>query len=341
MADGVVPPYRMPRPAPGDLVQWPAAFGNRFIVFVDVEEEFDWSAPLDRRNRAVNAMRAFSAAHARFAERGIGLACMVDHPVASDPAAVDILKSVIADGRSSIGAQLHPWVNPPYAPPQPSDSYAGNLPPPVEAAKLDLLTDLLRETFGTSPRAYRAGRYGIGPETAALLAAGGYRIDSSVRARYDYSADHGPDFTAIDSAAYRLDEVIEVPLTTVFTGRLRRVGATLHPLLSHIPRGRGLFARSGLLQRIALSPEDMPIDAALEAVRIAVGEDRQRLLSFSFHSPSLEPGHTPYVRDQADLARFWMWWQRMFDCLDRLGVAPVGVDELIASAAAQVDVCYR
>lgn len=334
MADGAVPPYRMPRPAPGDLVRWPAAFGTRFVVFVDVEEEFDWSAPLERRNRAVNAMRALPAAHARFAERGIGLACMVDHPVASDPAAVDILTAVIADGRSSIGAQLHPWVNPPYAPSQACDSYAGNLPSALEAAKLDALTDLLRDTFGVSPRAYRAGRYGIGPATAALLAERGYRVDSSVRARYDYSADRGPDFTAIDNAAYRLGEVIEVPLTTVFTGRLRRVGATLHPLLGYLPRGRGLFARSGLLQRIALTPEDMPIDAALEAVRIAVGEDRQRLLSLSFHSPSLEPGHTPYVRDPADLARFWTWWQRIFDCLDRLGVAPVGIDELIASAAA-------
>jgi hypothetical protein len=323
----------MPRPAPGDLVRWPAAFGTRFIVFVDVEEEFDWAAPLDRRNRAVTAMRAMPAAHARFAERGIGLACMVDHPVASDPAAVDILKTVIADGRSSIGAQLHSWVTPPYAPARPGDSYAGNLPPALEAAKLDVLTDLLRDTFGTSPRAYRAGRYGIGPATAALLATRGYRIDSSVRARYDYSADRGPDFTAIDNAAYRLGDVIEVPLTTVFTGRVRRAGATLYPLLGRLPRGRGLFARTGLLQRIALTPEDMPIDAALEAVRIAVGEGGQQLLSLSFHSPSLEPGHTPYVRDQADLTRFWTWWQRMLNDLDRLGVTPVGVEELIAGAA--------
>ena len=332
MADGAVPPYRPPPPAPGDLIRWPAAFGTRFIVFVDVEEEFDWSAPLDPRHRAVSAMRALPDAHARFAERGIGLACMVDHPVASDPAAVDILKGVVADGRSSIGAQLHAWVNPPHAPARPGDSYAGNLPPALEAAKLDALTGLLQDRFGRHPLAYRAGRYGIGPATAALLAARGYRVDTSIRARYDYRADGGPDFTAIGNAAYRMGSLIEVPLTTVFTGGCRRAGPALYPLLGRIPHGRGLFARSGLLQRIALTPEDMPIENALEAVRIAIGEGGERLLSLSFHSPSLEPGHTPYVRDHADLARFWTWWDRMLDCLDRLGVAPVGIDALIADA---------
>ncbi len=334
MADGAVPPYRAPRPASGDLIRWPATFGNRFIVFVDVEEEFDWSAPPDPRNRSVSAMHALPAAHARFAERGIGLMCMVDHPVASDPAAVDILKAITADGRSSIGAQLHPWVTPPYAAPQPGDSYAGNLPPALEAAKLDALTDLLRDTFGTPPLAYRAGRYGIGPATAAMLAARGYRVDASVRARYDYSADGGPDFTAIGSVAYRMGSLIEVPLTTIFTGRLRRAGPMFHPLLGRVSHARGLFARSGLLQRIALTPEDMPIDDALEAVRIAIGEGEQQLLSFSFHSPSLEPGHTPYVRRASDLAEFWAWWERMFTCLDRLKVAPVGIDALLAAADA-------
>ena len=50
------------------------------------EEEFDWSAPLDRRHRSTSAMRAFAPAHRRFAAAGVGLNCMVDYPVAVDPA---------------------------------------------------------------------------------------------------------------------------------------------------------------------------------------------------------------------------------------------------------------
>ncbi len=328
MTRGAVTPYRVPAPEPADRVAWPDAFGTRFVVFVDVEEEFDWFAPLDPRNRSVQAMRAMPAAHARFAQYGVGLACMVDHPVASDPAAVDILRAIVADGRSSIGAQLHPWVTPPFGPPFRGDSYAGNLPRALEAAKLDTLTDLLRTAFGTQPLAYRAGRYGIGPATAQLLVERGYRIETSIRARYDYRSDGGPDFRAIGSDAYRLGPLLEIPLTTVFTGTLRRSGTALYPTLSSIPRGRGVAARSGLLERIALTPEDMPIDAALEAVRVAVQDEGQRLLAFSFHSPSLEPGHTPYVRNADDLSSFWRWWDRMFGLLDRLGVKPAALSEL-------------
>jgi len=325
-------PFRVPAPADAAMVRWPEAFGRRFVVFVDVEEEFDWSAPLDPHQRAVTAMRALPAAHARFAERGVAPAYMVDHPAASDPAAVDILRAILADGRAALGAQLHAWVTPPYAAAAAGDSYAGNLAPLLEAAKLDTLTGLLTEAFGRPPLAYRAGRYGIGPATADLLARRGYRIESSMRARYDYSADLGPDFTRIGNAAFRTGGLLELPLTSVFTGRLRRQGATLYPALGRVPRARGVFARTGLLQRVALTPEDMPIADALAAVRIAVEEEGQRLLSFSFHSPSLVPGHTPYVRDAGDLARFWAWWTEMFALLERLGVLPATIDDILMAA---------
>jgi hypothetical protein len=37
--------YRPPRPTDAQRVVWPEDFGTRFTVFVDVEEEFDWTAP--------------------------------------------------------------------------------------------------------------------------------------------------------------------------------------------------------------------------------------------------------------------------------------------------------
>jgi hypothetical protein len=321
--------YRVPRPSDGQAVDWPVAFGTRYTVFVDVEEEFDWRAPLDRANRATTAMAAFPAAHLRFADRGIALACMVDHPIATDPAAVAILARVIEDGRSEIGTQLHPWVNPPFDEPvSPIASYAGNLIRDLEAAKIDVLTGAVAAAFGQRPRAYRAGRYGIGPRTIPLLAERGYRIDSSVRPGYDYRVDGGPDFTLLNSVPYRLGGVIELPLTTVFTGRLRSCGIGLYRALCRLPKARGVFARAGLLARIALTPEDMPIDAAIEAVDVALGEGA-RLLNFSFHSPSLAPGYTPYVRDVADLRLFNAWWDAMAQHLARRRVANASLGEVL------------
>lgn len=71
-----------------------------------------------------------------------------------------------------------------------------------------------------------------------------------------------------------------------------------------MPYGRGAAARAGLLSRVALTPEDMPVAAARDAVDAAMA-DGVGLLVFSFHSPSLVAGHTPYVRDAGDLAAFW------------------------------------
>ena len=323
------PAFARAPPAPADLIAWPADFGTRFVVFVDVEEEFDWDRPLSRDNRSVAAVAALPEAHARFAAAGVPLALMLDHPVASDPRAVDLIGPLLTGG-STIGAQLHPWVNPPFDEAlTPRNSFAGNLPRELEAAKLDALTDAIAAAFGTRPIAYRAGRYGIGPATFELLAERGYRLDSSMRPGFDYRAGgRSRFFGAIGNHAFRIGGLIELPSTTVFTGLARGGGMGLYRARGYVPKGRAVLARTRLLQRIPLTPEGIPIAEALEAVRVAVGEG-VRVLSFAFHSPSLAPGHTPYVRDAADLRAFWDWWDRMLAELDRLGVRAVrtgGID---------------
>ncbi|MDB5703382.1 MAG: WalW protein [Sphingomonas bacterium] len=327
------PGYRVPPPATADLVAWPDDFGTRFTIFVDTEEEFDWDAPLERDNHAVSHIVALPEAHRRFAGRGVPLTYMVDYPIATDPQAIDVLRAVTADGVSAIGTQLHPWVNPPFDEAlTPFNSFAGNLAEALEAAKIDLLTDAIATAFGQAPRAYRAGRYGIGPATLGLLAARGYALDSSMRSTYSYAEEGGPDFAAIGNQAFRADGIVELPLTTVFTGLARRAGIGLYNGLARVPKGRGIFARAHLLSRVALTPEEMPLADAREAVAVAVGEG-VRVLNFSFHSPSVAPGHTPYVRDAVDLAAFHHWWDRILDDLDRRGVAPASLGEIIDAAA--------
>lgn len=326
--------YKVPAPAPETRVSWPADFGTRFTVFVDTEEEFDWSKPFDRDSRGVSHMAAIPAAHARFAAHGVPLTYLVDHPIATSPRAVEILARLIEDGGSAIGTQLHPWVNPPFDEKVSSfNSFTGNLPLELQEAKLAALTEAIAAAFGSRPIAYRAGRYGIGPHTLELLARHGYRVDTSMRARYDYSDEGGPDFSAVANHAFRAGPMLELPLTTVFTGWGRRGGAGLHRLAGRLPKGHGIAARLGMLSRVALTPEDMPLAEAKEAVRIATGEGL-RLLNFSFHSPSVEPGHTPYVRDAADLAAFYRWWDEILALLGRLGVAPASLAEIVAAADA-------
>jgi hypothetical protein len=74
----------------------------------------------------------------------------------------------------------------------------------------------------------------------------------------------------------------------------------------------------------------MPLAEAKEAAERLLG-DGLRLFSISFHSPSVEPGHTPYVRDEADLASFYRWWDGMFDLFARHGVEPASLQQILAA----------
>src|SRR3546814_7949317 len=79
----------------------------------------------------------------------------------------------------------------------------------------------------------------------------------------------------------------------------------------------------------------MPIEDVVEALDRLL-DDGLQLFSISFHSPTLVPGHTPYVRDAADLARFHGWWDGLFAAAARRGLAPASMAEIEAAAALAV-----
>lgn len=310
-------------------------FGQRFIVTVDTEEEFDWSAPLDRQKHGLEALPALRRFQ-RFCESfGVVPSYLVDWPVACSPRAVEAIGDAVTRGAAEVGVQLHPWVSPPFREEvNEFNSFAGNLPYELEREKLLALRERIERAFGAAPLIYRAGRYGLGPRTAEILRECGILIDTSVRARWDYSGTGGPNYRAHPLHPYWAGEdrrLLELPLTTIYWGPLRQAGNVIYPHLWRAPRIRGVLARAGLLERIPLTPEGVTAEEALRAVDIAVDEGLP-VLVFSFHSPSLAPGHTPYVRNNDDLEALYDWWRRLFTHLRRRGIRPTNVAEIAASA---------
>jgi hypothetical protein len=173
----------------------------------------------------------------------------------------------------------------------------------------------------------------VGPHTAAILSEAGVAIDSSVRSHFDYSSTGGPNFRQHPSRPYWLDRrggLMELPLTTVYWGLLRQLGPWLYPRLWRLPEMRGVLAKLGLMERIPLTPEGVTVDEALRGIDIAIDEGLP-VLVFSFHSPSVSPGYSPYVRSDDDLDAFYTWWRAAFDCLKRRGVAPTTIADIMAS----------
>lgn len=323
------------RPASRDFIRFPDDFGTRFMLVVDTEEEFDWSAPFDRESRAVTAVQGMKRGQDYFARAGVRPLYVTDYPVIDDPVAGAMLAQWAGEGAADVGAHLHPWVNPPHVEEvSAANSFAGNLPEAWEREKLTLLRDRIAQVVGKAPVAFRAGRYGVGRHTGAIVRDLGFRLDTSIRSRFNYARQHGPDFTRMPVKPWRAGPeraLVELPLSTAWTGPLRGMGDILQPVVERGGVGAGLLARSGLLQRVPLTPEGVSAREAMAAID-ALLADGLPLLMFSFHSPTLEPGHTPYVRDDADLQDFYRWWDSVLAHLARRGVAPASLDDVLAGA---------
>jgi len=278
-------------------------------IVVDTEEEFDWSRPFSRDSVSTRAIPAQARAHRIYDRFAIVPTYVVDYPVATDPAAIAFLRNLAEAGKAEIGAHLHPWVTPPHLEEvNARNSYHCNLPPELERAKLAALTEAVAAAFGTRPTIFKAGRYGFGPATGRILAELGYRVDCSFVPHTDFSGDGGPDFRGRPDRPHWLPEgLLEVPLSVGFLGALPGLGERTAGLFDSPAAARlripGALARSGLVARSRLSPEGTPPGEQCRLIAAMVARGH-RTFTLTYHSPSLAPGHTPYVRDEADLERF-------------------------------------
>lgn len=287
------------------LPSWPPTL----VVVIDTEEEFDWTAPFDPANTAVTNIGFQPLAQSIFDTYGLVPTYVIDYPVASTPAAVTVLRGFTAERRCEIGTHLHPWVTPPAeGPVDVRHSYPGNLPAAIERRKLIALTEVIATNFGVRPTVYKAGRYGIGAATPAILRELGYTVDVSVVPHTDFSADGGPDFRAAPAVPFMItDRLCELPLSVHFVGRLAAHGPRMFRRLSDAPMRQlrlvGICGRLGLLARLRLTPEGYRLPELIHQTRAAFAAGT-RLFMLTYHSSSLFPGATQYVRTEADRRAF-------------------------------------
>lgn len=279
-------------------------------VVVDTEAEFDWSKKFDRSLTAVTAMASQERAQTIFDRYGLRPLYVVDYAVASQPEGYEPLRAIMGRHACAIGAHLHPWINPPFEEVvSPRNSFAGNLPADLERRKLRLLCKEIEKNFGVSPLFFKAGRYGIGPHTMATLEELGFAVDFSIMPRADARAKGGVDFRNVDARPYltAAGQILSLPMTRAHLGPLAALAPALHGAIhSRMMRGIGVpsvLARLKLLNTVTLTPEGVSAEEQMQLVRSLIRRG-YRTFVLHYHSPSLMPGHTPYVRTGADLSRF-------------------------------------
>jgi hypothetical protein len=281
------------------------------VVVVDTEAEFEWAPQLPRRARGVTSVKQQMLTLPIFERYGVRPTFVLDYPVSTMPEGYEFVRDLHRSGACEIGAHLQPWDNPPFVE-QTTDqnSYPGNLPFELEREKLAQLTRAITDNVGVRPRIYKAGRYGVGSATSQILAELGYEIDVSVVPGTDLRHSFGPDFSHCEAHPYWFGAdpaLLEIPLSVGYAGLLARRERLAYLLTMnerlksvHVP---GILAHLGLIERITLTPEGISF-AEQRRLTLALMRQGHRVFSFTYHSPSLAPGNTPYVRSEADLRAF-------------------------------------
>ena len=302
------------------------------VVSIDTEED-NWNR--SRTGVGVENILEIPRLSAFLNRLGARATYFTTYQVAIAPRAAEALRDVCANGTAEIGAHLHPWNTPPLTEAfVPRNSMTKNLPPALQLAKIQQLTATLQQVFGTTPRAFRAGRYGLGPETIGALICTGYQVDSSVSPFINLeTTDDGPNFVGAPLDAYRLGwgrdprrptpkgELLEIPLSYGYSRGPFSFWDPARRLLERPPfrwlRLAGIADRAGIVKRLALCPEFASVEDMLTLSQRLL-EHGVRHLHVSWHSPTLKPGLSPFAATAADVARLYASLEAYFEGLSRL-----------------------
>lgn len=318
----------------------------KLVITIDTEED-NW-LPFSPKVTTENAAE-IARVHDLFLSEQVLPTYLVTWPMAHNDTLIRTLADENRAGRCEIGMHCHPWTTPPHEETHRAEnSMLCNLPPALAAAKMEALHALLVERFGTVPRTFRAGRWGYGPQVAEVLLRLGYRVDTSITAFTDWSAQCGPDYSLVGPQPYRFTPpaiytatpdgpLVELPATAGFLADDYARSARFERLARRAPlrwfRLLGIFERLSIHNRITLSPEcasAREMQALLDAMQ-ALGFGYVNLF---FHSPTLVPGLTPYVKTKRDLASFLHSLRSVLRHARSHGITPILARDALATGTA-------
>jgi len=290
------------------LPEVPGSRPTLFVV-VDTEAEFNWGQAFDRAHDKVEAMAAVERGQAIFDRYGLRPIYVVDYPVASKIGGFGPLRNIHDRGGCEIGAHLHPWTNPPFEEMvSVRNSFAGNLPYDLESRKLSALLGEIQRNLHTAPKFFKAGRYGVGPNTMQIIADYGIQVDFSVMPGRDLSLQGGPDFRNFSATRYSLmsGRLVCMPMTRgpigLLSSRFGRLSRYSSSRMLQSLRLPGALARLGLLETVTLTPEGVPSAKQIALIRTMVAQG-QHCFVLHYHSPSLAAGFTPYAQTHEEADR--------------------------------------
>jgi glycosyltransferase involved in cell wall biosynthesis len=285
------------------------------LVTVDVEEEFSWQE-FDRERHVVRGADALRQFHNDCRKAGISPVYLLTYPILMDERYRSFLQEAARNGEAEMGIHLHSWTTPPYwEQANAFTSYQCNLPDHVERRKLETLCREFEKCFGYPVHIHRAGRWGGGTRTSAMLEKLGITLDLSPSTGYSDRKSGGPDFTNLDGAPFwsgAQNKVLTVPASSV---NYLRGPLWLSSQIFRWTRNRPYLQRR-IWHRgkpVRFSPENAD-EETLFAMATEMNLRGLPTAVYTLHSTSLYAGGNPYSQRQGDAEALR---QRSFDFLSR------------------------
>jgi hypothetical protein len=296
------------------------------LVGIDTEGDNQWSADARAHQRFEN-IYALPTLHALFRRHGVRPTYLITHPVATDPRSADVLRSLLHEGHSEIGAHHHAWETPPCTDEDVRrHPYALALPDAQFVEQVTTLSETIATAVGQRPVSYRSGRFGFAIGHVPALEQAGYLVESSIAPLFYEAHKQGPDFVEAPNTPYFLaydspvkpgsSNLLEIPVSAALHRRLPR---WLQHQWARAPWNyttKRVLRKAGLARLMWLRPSYSSFDDMCALAR-RLKDDGEPVLNVIFHSSEIIVGGSPYNRTDAELAAF-------FDRLDRFLAYAVG-----------------
>ena len=287
------------------------------VITIDTEEDC-WNN-YDRQCNPVENIKQIPMLQKIFNRYGALPTYLISYPVATHKNSSRILRQIFDSGQCEIGTHCHPWNTPPFEERiSIRNSMLCNLPAELQYRKLETLHRTIGEQFGLEPTSFRTGRWGFNSHVARAIYQLGYRVDSSITPLVDWTTHHGLDFSHAPLFPYRFDPddilhekkegtLLEIPPSIGFLQTNMERCRKLRRLILNTPLYRfhllGILDTLGLLNRRWLSPEHSTVEEMITLSKALI-KNGHTVLNLSFHSTTLLPGKTPFVRTMQDLSIF-------------------------------------
>lgn len=288
-------------------------------IFITIDTEEDQWGEYNAPYPSAENVKRIPLVQEIFDHYGAVPTYLVNYPVVQKPHTISILRRIADKGRCEIGTHCHPWNTPPFEEKiNIRNSMLCNLAYHLLYRKLETLHQEIVNRLNVIPLCFRSGRWGFGSNVARAINQLGYKIDTSVTPFTTWANEGGPNFLEAPSSQYRFDPenillpnpagcILEVPPTIGFFQRKMKLASRVRKSLLHRPLSQyrllGILDRLRIINYRWLSPE---VCNGQEMVLLSKNfiQLGHTFLNMSFHSTSLLPGATPFVRNEEEFKQF-------------------------------------